>query len=190
MLNDVNLTSITLTNWWLRRTVDLISYTVTGFDTTASSNPVLQVEEAVKGEGYVCGGIFVNRVFAKYMRDTYGNHPSFNDEVLEDAVREFEQNIKKRFDGNVNKHYKIKVGLQHGQDISNGNLRLTGTQVKRFFDPVIKEIERLVLKQLQATKQRVKCVILVGGFGGNKYLMTRLQRVVGDGIHVKRPNNT
>lgn len=110
------------------------------------------------------------------MRDTYGNHPSFNDEVLEDAVREFEQNIKKRFDGIVNKSYKIKVGMRQGRDINNGNLRLTGTQVRGFFDPAIKEIETLVLAQLQATKQRVKCVILVGGLGGNKYLKTRLER--------------
>ncbi|KAJ9608712.1 hypothetical protein H2200_006483 [Cladophialophora chaetospira] len=173
-------------------TVDLISYTVTGFNTVPglNSKPVLQVEEAVRGEGYVCGGIFVNRVFAKYMRDTYGNHPSFDEEVLEDAVREFEQNVKKRFDGNISKTYKIRVGIPNGRDITNNNLRLSGTQVKAFFDPVIREIERLVLAQLQATNQRVKCVLLVGGFGGNKYLKTRLERAVGDGVKVSRPKNT
>ena len=184
MSSDVTPTIDTLTDKGHFRTVDLISYTVTGLD------PVLQVEEAVKGEGYVCGGIFVNRVFAKYMKDTYGNHASFNDEVLADAVRQFEQNIKQRFDGNVDKIYKIPVGIQNGKDIRDGNLRLSGNQVKRFFDPVVKEIERLVLAQLRATKQRVKCVVLVGGFGGNKYLKTRLENVVGDGIQVKRPKNT
>ncbi|KAK5195203.1 hypothetical protein LTR96_002795 [Exophiala xenobiotica] len=165
-------------------TVDLISYTVTGLD------PVLQVEEAVKGEGHVCGGMFVNRVFAEYMRETYGNQATFNDEVLEDAVREFEQNIKKRFDGNVNNKYKIRVGIQNGRDVRDGNLRLSGRQVMKFFDPVIEKIESLVLAQLRATKQRVKCVILVGGFGGNKYLKTRLESAVGDGVRVKRPKNT
>lgn len=168
----------------------MISYTVTGFNKIPGLKQVLQVEEAVKGEGYVCGGIFVNRVFAKYMRDTYGSHPSFNNEVLEDAVREFEQNIKKRFDGNTAKTYRIRVGIQHGRDISDGNLRLSGAQVKAFFDPVIREIERLVLAQLRATNQRVKCVVLVGGFGGNKYLKKRLEIAVGDNIKVSRPNNT
>lgn len=166
------------------RTVDLISYTVTGL------KPLL-VKEATKGDGYVCGGMFVNRVFARYLRQTYGNDPSWSDDVLEDAVRAFEENVKKRFDGRLDKSYSINIGIQnHRPGIAHGKLRLPGEQIKGFFDPVVAEIEKLVLAQIRTTTERVKSVILVGGFGGNKYLFDKLQKAVGDGIKVSKPKNT
>jgi len=166
------------------RTVDLISYTVTGL------KPVLRVKEATSGDGYICGGMFVNRVFAKFLRDTYGNDASWSDDVLEDAVRAFELDIKRRFDGKTNKTYTIRIGIQnHRPHIQDSKLRLSGAQVKGFFDPVIEEIEKLVLAQIRATKERVKCVILVGGFGCNKYLYDRLKRAVPDDIKVSKPKS-
>ena len=170
----------------LPRTVDLITYTVTGFRPLPNSKDVLEVKETVKGAGYVCGGIFVNRVFAKHMRETYG----FTGDLLNRAVREFEEKIKTSFAGKLNKTYTMPVGVQNAApNIRGGILSLTGLEIKGFFDPVITEIERLVNAQIDSADETVKCVILVGGLGGNKYLKERLEKAVGPGIKISKPHN-
>lgn len=68
-------------------TVDLISYTVVKLD------PVIEVREAAPGTGALCGSTYVNRRFKEFLQSRLGQEPGWDDEVLRDAMEEFEQNV-------------------------------------------------------------------------------------------------
>lgn len=59
--------------------------------------------------------------------------------------------------------------------------------MKELLDPVISEVVKLVLGQIDATKTTVKSVLLVGGFSGSKYLQERIRGAVKQGIEVINP---
>jgi hypothetical protein len=71
----------------------------------------------------------------------------------------------------------------------SGKLRLSRREVFAIFDPVVDEVVSLVTSQIRATKQKVKAVLLVGGFGQNTYLMDRIVASIGRDIKVMRPLN-
>lgn len=60
-------------------TVDLISYKV------SKLRPVLQIAEAAPGSGSSCGSTFLNRVFAKHMKNKLGKLKAWDEEVLEEV---------------------------------------------------------------------------------------------------------
>ncbi|KAL8974351.1 MAG: hypothetical protein Q9197_001396 [Variospora fuerteventurae] len=62
----------------------------------------------------------------------------------------------------------LKDNVRH--NVRRGRLRLTGADVSTIFEPVIREVIKLVNDQIDATKARVKAVLMVGGFGQNVYL--------------------
>lgn len=47
--------------------------------------------------------------------------------------------------------------------------------LEEIFEPVVKQVIRLVEDQIVATNRRIKAVLLVGGFGQNSYLKERLR---------------
>ncbi len=57
-------------------------------------------------------------------------------------------------------------------------MALSGTDVGCIFEPVVKEVLRLVTGQIMAAKRHVKAVILVGGFGQNAYLRDAIREEV------------
>ena len=62
--------------------------------------------------------------------------------------------------------------------------------MRTIFDPVIKEIVSLVLGQITATKNSVKAVLLVGGFGQNTFLRDSIRQAVSPlGIEVMQSPN-
>ncbi|KAL9000689.1 MAG: hypothetical protein Q9169_000725 [Polycauliona sp. 2 TL-2023] len=158
-------------------TVDLISYKVSAL------KPSLQIAEAAPGSGSLSGSTFLNRIFKKFLTDRFGNDPNFDEDVLEEAMKRFEVTVKRSF--NV-------PGLRNrpALGVSRGRLCLKGSDVKSIFDPVIKEIVTLVNGQIDATKARVKAVLLVGGFGQSVYLRDSIrQAVASKGIEVMQSPN-
>lgn len=57
-------------------------------------------------------------------------------------------------------------------------MTLPGTEVRAIFEPVVKEVLKLVTGQIEAAKRRVKAVILVGGFGENAFLRDAIRHEV------------
>ena len=57
------------------------------------------------------------------------------------------------------------------------------------FDPVVNEVVSLVRSQIKATEQKVKAVLLVGGFGQNTYLMNKIVASISRDIKVMRSPN-
>ena len=170
------------------RTVDLISYTI------SKMKPTPQLLEAAPGTGGLCGSIFLNRIFAKYMKDRFQNDPDWDEEyIMGEAMKKFNDEIKVNFLGIIGEEpFKVPVpGLANNPNagITRNRLSLSQKTVWDIFDPVIREIITLVKDQIRATQVPVKAVLLLGGFGSNLYLRERLRAEVGSGVEVLQPIN-
>lgn len=170
------------------RTVDLVSYTV------SKLKPTPQLHEAATGSGALCGSIFLNSIFAKYMRDRFQDDPDWDDEyIMGDAMKKFNDEIKVNFRGDLDEEpFKVPVpGLANNAKagIYRNRLSLSQTKVRDLFEPVICEIIKLVKDQIRATHVPVRAVLLLGGFGSSAYLRDRLRAEVGKNVEVKQPMN-
>ncbi|KAH8587392.1 hypothetical protein B0O99DRAFT_641981 [Bisporella sp. PMI_857] len=157
-------------------TVDLISYTIEQLE------PVLQVKEAAPGSGGLCGSTYLNRRFQEFLVSKLGQEEGFDDETVSDAMKKFEEEIKREYSPNVsNPNYWVPVpGLATNPrlGIRRNKLTLPPDDVREILKPVIDEVVQLVRKQIRSTKREVKAVLLVGGFGGSQYLLERLKETV------------
>ncbi|KAG9237961.1 hypothetical protein BJ875DRAFT_480771 [Amylocarpus encephaloides] len=167
-------------------TVDLVSYTI------SKLHPVPRLCEAARGEGGLCGSIFLNRIFAKYLDNKFVNFPEWKEGGYQtDAMRTFEDEIKKNFIGDLSQEYLIPArGLRKPElGIQNGTLKLSGMEMLRVFEPVIQQVLLLVTKQIRKTTRTVTAVLMAGGFGSSDYLRTRIQAAVGRKIEVRTVAN-
>ncbi|KAL9609803.1 MAG: hypothetical protein Q9167_005457 [Letrouitia subvulpina] len=171
-------------------TVDLISYRVTRL------KPILQVKEVVPGSGSQCGSTFLNRIFQRFLIDKLGGLSSWDDEVLEEAMKKFESTVKRAFTGSAEEEYQILVpGLSDSPSLGvrRGRFLLTGSDVRAIFEPVVKEVKAHVMRQVDATETQgfsVKTVLLVGGFGQSAYLRDSIRQMVAPkGIQVLQSLN-
>ncbi|KAL8786640.1 MAG: hypothetical protein Q9213_002669 [Squamulea squamosa] len=159
-------------------TVDLISYTVTAL------KPLLRVKEAAPGTGSLCGSTFLNRIFHDFLVRRLGDDPDWEfeqDEVLEEAMKRFDITVKRSFNGNPADRYPIPVpGLKDSltRGIDHHKLHLTGSDIRKIFDPVVGEVVALINGQIKATKLPVKAVLMVGGFSRNVYLRESIRQAV------------
>ncbi|OHE97825.1 hypothetical protein CORC01_06860 [Colletotrichum orchidophilum] len=87
-------------------TVDLISYTITGL------KPILEVQEAAPGSGALCGSTFLNMRFAKFLRAKLGKEEGFDDDVMAEAMEQFEKKVKRQFTlgASPEETYTIPIG--------------------------------------------------------------------------------
>ncbi|KAL2075815.1 hypothetical protein VTL71DRAFT_758 [Oculimacula yallundae] len=160
------------------RTVDLVSYTVTSLSTPA-------VREAAPGSGGLCGGSFLNRIFSDYLDNKFALYTPWTSQAQYklNAMATFENRTKRIFTGKETKPLLIPVtGLSNNVErgIRQGQLAIPVEDMKMIiFEPVMKEIIKLVKAQIRATVgKQVKSILLAGGFGANKYLCSRLQAAV------------
>ncbi|KAL9628542.1 MAG: hypothetical protein Q9204_005824 [Flavoplaca sp. TL-2023a] len=154
-------------------TVDLITYRITAL------KPSLRIAEVAKGEGGMCGSTMLDRSFASFLRDKFGDDPMWSENLLED--------VKPRFRGSKTEEWDIPVpGLPDSADdapdrVRHSRYHLKGSDVYDIFEPVIKQIINLVIQQIKVSKKvgaEVQGVIMVGGFGENIYLFERLQKAL------------
>ncbi|KAL8938655.1 MAG: hypothetical protein Q9216_003775 [Gyalolechia sp. 2 TL-2023] len=159
-------------------TVDLIAYKLTAI------TPTLRVVEVTKGSGDQCGSIFLNRIFASFLRNKLGGHVAWNKDVLEDALKRFEVDVKRNFDDSTDATYDIPVpGFPDDESLGvrRTKFQLQGADLREIFEPVIKKIIDLVNQQVEATletKSTVRAIVMVGGFSENEYLHSRLCEAV------------
>ena len=168
------------------RTVDLISYTIT------SLKPVTRLDESAAGSGGLCGSTFLDRQFDEWLRRKFFGFDRWDDGYHADALARWESDIKRNFNGDINKRYYIPArGLPDTRDlgIRGGKFEIPGNKVKELFEPVISEVLGLVNSQVAESKRnekKVKAVLLAGGFGRNEYLKRRIQEEVGETVKVER----
>jgi hypothetical protein len=157
--------------------------------------PVPVIGEVVVGDGALCGGTFLDRIFADYLSNKFHDYGPWDDEYQTAALKVFEKDIKRKFAGDTSRSYSIRVRQlpdNSALGIKKGFLEIPGNDIKKVFEPVVKEIVKKVKAQIYATNFgdiKVKAVLLAGGFGRNEYLRSRLRDELGNSIDVRKVEN-
>ncbi|KAI8228109.1 hypothetical protein K4K54_002426 [Colletotrichum sp. SAR 10_86] len=177
-------------------TVDLISYEVT------SMKPMV-VREAIRGDGELCGGVFLDEAFVdlikeKVTSDAWSNVPK--DEAAKLLNGDWEHGIKQQFEGQERDwHMKLPSECQAKSTPQRGikrkrNLILTCDDLRPAFDKISEKIASLVQKQIDGVLLKSgklpKNVILVGGFGRCRYLRSYLRSNIDESINLMQSTGT
>ncbi|CVK82888.1 hypothetical protein FPRO04_00315 [Fusarium proliferatum] len=148
-------------------TVDLISYVF------ESTDPFV-VKECVKGDGGLCGGVFLDEAFIKLIKNKVPkgtwNFVGHSDE------KKF---LNDQWEHGIKPYSDLSTGLKR-----RATLDLTSNEISSVFSPITDKIEALVSRQVDAIQAKYhkepKYIVLVGGFGRSRYLFNRLQDCFGD----------
>ncbi|KAG5993963.1 hypothetical protein E4U43_003349, partial [Claviceps pusilla] len=162
-------------------TVDLISYRV-------SHKSPFTLKECVKGDGGLCGGIFLDQNFLELVKKKIGASwkTVSKKQELEFMNDKWDHGIKRQFRGTP-RTWRLDMPnsvTQSGSQKRTRGLELVTSDILEVFDPIIQKIEALVKTQALAIlskygkEPKPKYVILVGGFGRNAYLRDCLAKSV------------
>ncbi|KAL1641388.1 hypothetical protein SLS58_006089 [Diplodia intermedia] len=166
-------------------TVDITTYTI--LETT----PRLQFQELCVGVGAKCGSTYIDRNFNKWMVNKFGDAYTSLSQKKRGAgsafMRSFEAQ-KKSFGSKLLgrgdqkyievDHIPMDAPSSTRYDNEEAVVNLTWHDMKSFFDPVIKDVTRLVSAQAEQAKKsqhEINRVIMVGGFGDSDYLNECMQ---------------
>ncbi|KAK1974491.1 hypothetical protein LZ30DRAFT_754679 [Colletotrichum cereale] len=167
-------------------TVDIITYEITGTSPMA-------VRESVRGDGRLCGGVFLDQAFIELMRSKVT--PSIWDALPKDEVQKFlngdwEHGIKKQFHGQQ-KDWVVTLPPGCGRNNGKGGrfrkqiLILTHADLDPVFEGIAKQVTELLEDQTLQVQQNYdklpKYFILVGGFGRCVYLYNHIAEGVANG---------
>ncbi|RGP70175.1 heat shock 70 kda 12b [Fusarium longipes] len=173
-------------------TVDIITYKI------EKLNP-LTISESVKGDGGLCGGIFLDEKFLNLLRNTIPK------ETQKKLAREAGQRIVKddweagiktalckassKYD--IHLIYKGPVNSQFFRP----SFSLEADEIReKVYNPVIDEIKQLIATQIKQVeelyKKPPKFVFLVGGFGRSKYLYECLGDTFGRKLDIIQKRGT
>ncbi|KAF2815177.1 uncharacterized protein BDZ99DRAFT_408930 [Mytilinidion resinicola] len=109
-------------------TVDLISYKVTGV------NP-MQMEECAVGDGDLCGSVFVDAAFEKYVKTVVGegDYNTIREKAKKRMMKEFEVSVKRCYTGD-NKEFSVDLpGVEDNPDegIEDDTIRTVTARIAR-----------------------------------------------------------
>ncbi|ORY19539.1 hypothetical protein BCR34DRAFT_609684 [Clohesyomyces aquaticus] len=155
-------------------TVDLISYKV------RSVQP-LELEECAVGTGDLCGSIFVDTAFEKFIKVKVGDkqYDNIRERWKTKMLRDFDEKVKRNFSSDTK---MSSIELRDVQDdaqqgIEDETILLHPNELRTVFDMVCGQVVNLVEKQIAEVAHNglsVKTILLVGGFGANRYLYHRI----------------
>ncbi|OJD36554.1 hsp70 family protein [Diplodia corticola] len=166
-------------------TVDITTYTI------LNVAPRLQFQELCVGVGAKCGSTSIDRNFNQWMVDEFGHAYTCLSQKKRGAgsafMRSFEAQ-KKSFGSKLLgrgdqkyieiDHLAMDLPSSSRYDSDEAVVNLTWHDMKSFFDPVIRDIIRLVTTQAEQAKKKnhkINRLILVGGFGDSDYLNELMQ---------------
>ncbi|KAI9661677.1 MAG: hypothetical protein M1821_008915 [Bathelium mastoideum] len=181
-------------------TVDLVSYEILRLSP-------LELKELVPSTGGIAGSRIINKRFEQWIKDTVGERVHLDLKETNGyrlAMKQFEETLKPAFRSENDEDQFVSFPMAQIPDnrakgIKANTLTLTGRDLKGIFDPVFKDIDRLVggqiikvqIKRMQERHPKgahVKAVFLVGGFGSNLYLRDALA-TAHPGTQVIQPND-
>ncbi|QPC75339.1 hypothetical protein HYE68_006091 [Fusarium pseudograminearum] len=161
-------------------TVDLISYVF------ESTDPFV-VKECVKGDGDLCGGVFLDEGFMKLVKEKTPIVSWSSASKLEEKKflnDEWEHGIKPQFENQMRTWPVYLPSSCNSNSSARGlkrreTLDLSSDEIQSVFLPIAVKIEALVRLQVDAIEAKYhkapKYIILVGGFGRSRYLFNHLQ---------------
>ncbi|KAG5956760.1 hypothetical protein E4U57_002313 [Claviceps arundinis] len=135
-------------------TVDLISYEV------MAVAPQLKVKELVPGTGGMAGSLGLNERFASAVEELVGDHQWLklkSSKAWSFAERQFDQEIKKAFNGELEEEYYVNFPMADLWDDKDSNLvsstwKLTGHELSRIFEPLVVDIVKMIEYQVQEVR--------------------------------------
>lgn len=148
-------------------------------------------EEISAPQCHFHGSIFVS-IHARQFLEDHLSDSAFIDDI-DNMVRCFDRTTKLRF-RNVNEPQFIKFGSTRDNepesDIRYGQLKLTGSDVAKFFEPSVRCIVQAVNEQQRTAHRAFSHIVLVGGFSSNDWLYQRVKEDLQPlGYNVIRPVN-
>ncbi|KIW89576.1 uncharacterized protein Z519_09732 [Cladophialophora bantiana CBS 173.52] len=164
-------------------TVDAVIYTLT------QTNPI-RLKEVIKPDGVCCGSSFLNENF-KILLQQRLEHATFTgqdmplESVISKLVQDFETEKRKIniLDKKANFDSLYIYGLQADpeQRLRKNTLDVTWKEMYEVFKDCIRGVSDLMVKQLNAAKEKgvnVQTVIVIGGFGESPSLINHLKKVL------------
>ncbi|ESZ93131.1 hypothetical protein SBOR_6503 [Sclerotinia borealis F-4128] len=174
-------------------TVDLISYEITQLA------PKLELKELVPGKGTdfltcgMAGSLGLNMRFEEAVRELVGEkqfRTLRTTRGFRSAVEQFDLSVKTAFRDQEDEDFFLNFPMAKLRDNTNKNLvsncwNMKCDDLKRIFDPLIADIQRMVDDQINLVKTKrmseghptpkeIKAIFLVGGFGSSGYLKSRI----------------
>ncbi|KAK0434116.1 hypothetical protein EV421DRAFT_1909621 [Armillaria borealis] len=153
-------------------TVDISSYT-----TAPSSTPdVKSFQEVAAPQCHFTGSLFVMQCTKAFIEDKLKGS-KFAEEV-ENIAECFDKTTKLRFRNEEEPAY-VKFGSMKDKDLAldirSGQLKLAGSKVASFFEPLVKAIIEVVHDQRFVSAKTVLTVFLVSGFAASDWVFLKLQ---------------
>ncbi|KAL8946546.1 MAG: hypothetical protein Q9222_007073 [Ikaeria aurantiellina] len=135
-------------------TVDLISYEITAM------TPRLELKELVTGKGGMAGSLGLNKRFGSAVQNIVGEDQFFHlrkEKGFEEAMNQFDKTIKTAFRGDPDEDYYVNFPMAKLQDDPSNRLEancwnMKGDDVKKIFQPLITDIERMVEDQVNLVR--------------------------------------
>ena len=136
-------------------TADLISYQMNHISP-------MSVEECVKGQGDLCGGVFVDEAFTKVLKNRFGAN-KWNSMEGRHRYRllneEWEHGIKLQFDGShrewhITIPYECLVKDEFTPEMGAPKITITSEDVRGVFDPVVEKISDMVDSQIAGVRTK------------------------------------
>ncbi|KAI8414700.1 hypothetical protein FOFC_04317 [Fusarium oxysporum] len=166
--------------------VDLITYKI------EKLGPLI-MSESVKGDGGLCGAMFLDERFLKLLKETI---PFEAQKRLDKQT--FHRIMESDWEGGLKSSFckssgDLPIQLSYDGPVDANffpsKFSINFSEIREnVFDPVVEQVKQLVQKQVDAVKHKYKkkpkFVILVGGFGRSLYLHEHLQDAVGNRIDV------
>ncbi|EIN07327.1 hypothetical protein PUNSTDRAFT_136012 [Punctularia strigosozonata HHB-11173 SS5] len=166
-------------------TLDFSSYQVT------SLNP-LEVRELVPAACSLQGSVFVSTRARKFFQAKLANSRYGTPDSIDYITRRFDETTKRLFRDPSESQvvaFGSPVDRDPNFDIRNGQLRLVGQDVSKFFEPSIEAAKTTIEQHLSDSHGLVKSVFLVGGFAASPWLLKSLQdHFSGDEVTISRPD--
>lgn len=175
-------------------TVDVVAYQV-------HSQDPLSLDQVTVSKGDFCGSSFVDTEFHNQIKQILGEDwYRLDPEVKARIEDEFEYKIKRTYNPSEPKQYHIPVtGLDDDEerDICNGKMKIDEAVLSQAFESVMTPIMTLIDGQVATLKEKghgdkIKGILLVGGFSGSEYLHTRMREEFPgrNDIKIWRPDKT
>ncbi|KIJ11257.1 hypothetical protein PAXINDRAFT_15797 [Paxillus involutus ATCC 200175] len=150
-------------------TVDLSAYSMKLSPTS--------FKEIAPAECRLQGSIFITYRAHAFLRAKLANSRYGSEETLYQMTEVFDKTTKLMF-RDANEPQYIKFGMVRDKDpeydIRSGQLKLSGQEVSKLFEPSVQEIIAAFEQQRQAATMPITCVFLVGGFAASDWLYTSL----------------
>ncbi|KIK43059.1 hypothetical protein CY34DRAFT_804224 [Suillus luteus UH-Slu-Lm8-n1] len=166
-------------------TLDLSAYSMT-------LSPTL-IEEIAAAECRLQGSVFVTRRAHGLLQDKLSGSRFGTPDIIQQMTDVFDSTAKLRFRNMEDPSY-IKFGTVRDKDpqrdIRNGQLKLSGQDVAKLFEPSISSIIEAFETQRRAAGTPITFVFFVGGFAASDWMFAKLQAYFQSlGISFSRPDN-